>query len=108
MATLKEATENARVARIKHATAIKRLHEAEYDLVRAERDAGGESLKQKKKRERQDEDWNCAGNVIDGTPCAGGAKSNQRAPDTRGEDGKLHQTCKECKKLIKKAKKADK
>lgn len=50
----------------------------------------------------------CAGNVLTGEPCPGGEESKIKAASTRGEDGKLHDTCKGCKKLVKKAKRSKK
>lgn len=57
----------------------------------------------KQKKEEEEGPFTCAGNLYAGTPCPG--TCTKRAADTRFEK-KLHQTCKDCKKAMKKDKKA--
>lgn len=45
------------------------------------------------------EAWVCSGLIATGAPCVGGKNSTVRAADTR-HDGKLHPTCKACKKTV--------
>lgn len=61
--------------------------------------------KRGKKREREEQPWTCAGNVVTGEECPVDEKDIVQGANTRWNK-QTYQTCKECKKAITKARKA--
>ncbi len=81
-------------------------NEALVELAMAKRTSlpSGAAVNPAKEKKQKEDDgpFFCEGNLFAGTPCPGICK--KRAADTRFEK-KLHVTCKDCKKAMKKEKK---
>lgn len=71
---------------------------------RAAPEASTDKSKEPKKKEPKEkpDDWVCAGNVLDGTPCPLTSDKQLVAEGTKDKNGVTHATCTVCKKAVKK------